>query len=49
MRSAFAMAFEAISWDVAFGSEFRAGGALGEELEVRLPALGRMLLLTSPG
>ncbi|GGH33636.1 TetR/AcrR family transcriptional regulator [Microbacterium album] len=50
VRSAFAMSFEAVSWDVAFGAEFRATGALGpDDLDERVPALCRMLLLTPPG
>ncbi|MEV4686418.1 TetR/AcrR family transcriptional regulator [Microbacterium sp. LWH3-1.2] len=49
VRTAFGMAFEAISWDVAFGAEFRAGGALGSPPDERLPSVCRMVLLTPSG
>ena len=49
VRSVFAMIFEAISWDVTFGSEFRAAGALGpDDLNDRLVSVARMMLLTTP-
>ncbi|MBO1902688.1 TetR/AcrR family transcriptional regulator [Leucobacter weissii] len=47
IRSTFAMAFEATSWDVTFGSEFRAEGALGpDDLGERLVAMCRLMLLS---
>lgn len=46
IRSTFAMAFEATSWDVAFGSEFRATGALGPALDDRLVTVSRVMLLS---
>lgn len=48
VRDVFGMAFEAISWDVAFGAEFRAAGALGSRPDERLPAVCRLVLLTAP-
>jgi AcrR family transcriptional regulator len=48
VRAAFGMAFEAISWDVAFGAEFRSAGALGPAPDERLAAVCRMVLLTPP-
>ncbi|WP_396656075.1 TetR/AcrR family transcriptional regulator [Microbacterium sp.] len=48
VRAAFGMAFEAISWDVAFGAEFREAGALGPPPDERLPAVCRLVLLTPP-
>ena len=47
IRSTFAMVFEATSWDVAFGSEFRASGALGpDDLGERLVTMSRLMLTT---
>ena len=48
VRAVFGMAFEAISWDVAFGGEFREAGALGPPPDDRLPAVCRLVLLTPP-
>lgn len=48
VRAAFGMAFEAISWDVAFGGEFREVGALGPPPDERLPVVCRLVLLTPP-
>jgi AcrR family transcriptional regulator len=48
VRGVFGMAFEMISWDVAFGAEFRATGAFGPRPDERLPAVCRMVLLTAP-
>ncbi|MDQ1204819.1 TetR/AcrR family transcriptional regulator [Microbacterium sp. SORGH_AS_0862] len=48
VRDAFGMVFEALSWDIAFGSDYRASGALGAPPDARLPSTCRMLLLTSP-
>jgi AcrR family transcriptional regulator len=48
VRGVFGMAFEAISWDVAFGAEFREAGALGAPPDERLPAVCRLVLLTPP-
>jgi AcrR family transcriptional regulator len=48
VRGVFGMAFEAISWDVAFGGEFREAGALGAPPDERLPAVCRLVLLTPP-
>lgn len=48
VRSVFGMAFEAVSWDVAFGAEFRAAGALGSTPDARLPTVCRLVLLTPP-
>ncbi len=46
IRSVFAMVFEATSWDVAFGAEFRASGALGpDDLNDRLVTMSRIMLL----
>ena len=49
VRDAFAVLFEAISWDIAFGSEFRQAGAFGSAPDARLPVLCRMMLLTPEG
>jgi len=46
VRSVFGMVFEAISWDIAFGGEFREAGALGPPPDERMPAVARMVLLT---
>jgi AcrR family transcriptional regulator len=49
IRSTFAFAFESTSWDVAFGSDFRATGALGpDDSDDRLITLCRFMLLTPP-
>lgn len=48
VRGVFGMAFEAVSWDVAFGAEFREAGALGSTPDERLPAICRLVLLTPP-
>jgi len=47
VRGVFGMVFEAISWDVAFGAEFREAGALGAPPDERMPAVARMVLLTA--
>lgn len=50
VRDVFSMVFEAISWDVTFGADFRAAGALGDPPDRRLPALCRGILMpTEPG
>lgn len=48
VRSVFGMAFEAVSWDVAFGAEFREAGALGSTPDERLPTVCRLVLLSPP-
>ncbi|MFV0319227.1 MAG: TetR/AcrR family transcriptional regulator [Microbacterium sp.] len=48
VRAVFGMAFEAISWDVAFGGEFRDAGALWPPPDERLPGVCRLVLLTPP-
>ncbi len=48
VRAAFTMVFETTSWDVTFGSEFRATGALGPEVDERLVTVCRLLLTTAP-
>lgn len=48
VRDVFGAAFEAISWDIAFGGEFRDAGALGRPPDERLPEMCRLALLVPP-